>query len=232
MDIGSNKAVDEINTLLLENRHSLQSLQIGYVKGYCYEGPIHNISALQHQGSMETSEQWSKCELLPMLRNIIEADDPLKLHTLEIHKVETVVASTWLKAFDFRSIRNFALVDTRKFSLPVTAADLWHCLKDMNVSFNRLVTDAPSLELIELIDSFEGLETFLLCNCASRFSLKISKWLPALSNHFSTLKYLFIPRGKNEGGFFDTETMRAIVDGCPNLEEFGFAMREENLVSI
>lgn len=231
MSIASNKAVDDMAALLFNNRKSLRCLQMGFSQWQwrrTYD--IYASILFQRDGCAYEPCQWNEDQLLPILSEIVEEEEPMELHTLEIHRVSRMKASRWLKAFDFQSIRNFALIDTEIRELSA-AEKLWRRLKGAGVSFDQLATDIHCSALLEFIGSFKGLETLLLCGADLSFSSGISDWLPALSGHFSTLRYLFIPPDEGWGGICNAVTTKTIVDGCPSLEEFGFAMREEQLVS-
>jgi hypothetical protein len=194
-----------------------------------YDASIRGLQ--QQDGSPYTKDQWAGDQLLPVLRDLVEVGDPLKLRVLDIRRVSRICASRWTKAFDFHSIQKFALMDTRINTL-LDAGELWISLKDMGVSFNQLITDVQSPELLDFIGSFKGLEMFLPCRSTTPFFMGVVEWLPAISEHFRTLKHLLIPRTEGLDGFCNPECMQTIVDGCPNLEEFGFAMREQYFVSF
>lgn len=230
MNIASDKAVDDLAGLLFANRHSLRSFKMSFRLWRWLRSPDIELDSLTQGQIWDYMEWWGNDQLLPILRDVVEVGDPLNLHTLEIHRVGTINVPRWLQAFNFQTVQNFALIDTQFGSWRNETEELWRSFKKLGVSLQYLVTDAPNEELAHYVGSFQGLEGFLICDVDGRSCPGPDGLLHQLSGHFSTLRHLFISIGCHGGKFFRPRDIRAVVDGCFELEELGWGMQEEYLV--
>jgi hypothetical protein len=234
MDIACVKAADDLASLIFSNRHSLRSLRFGFRSWNWRRSLDIDPGSLPNEDRDAYVDSWANDQFLPILRDIVEAGNPLNLQTLEIHRVQSIDVARLLQAFCFQTIQRFALIDTSFDSWnddEDETEDLWRMLKDQEISLQYLVTDAPTEELVDFVGSFQGLEGLILCDSDARASPEPNEWMGPLYGHLSTLRHLFIPRSCHGSHFFGATDIQAIVEGCPELEEFGWGMREEDLVS-
>ncbi|KAF7116499.1 hypothetical protein CNMCM5793_004787 [Aspergillus hiratsukae] len=162
MNIACDKAADDLASLIFSNRHSLRSLRLGFRIWEWRRSLDIDTDSLTDEERYAYMDSWANDQFLPILRDIVETGNPLNLLTLEIHRVDRFNVPRLLQAFCFQTIQKFALIDTYFDPWNDETKELWRSLKDQQVSFQYLVTDAPNWELVDFVGSFQGLEGLLL----------------------------------------------------------------------
>lgn len=174
--------------------------------------------------------------LQPLIQPLLDINISLHLEELELHHVERIKMSNLAQVINFRCLRRFCLVDSNIHYME-DGAEIWNTLASLAdsqttipkpLSLTHITTDVEYEELSSFIGSFSGLETLLLCDVDKRFLVDYYSLIPNLSNHFLSLRRLFIPRNVHGFHYLYPKEMKRIISGCPHLEELGWGMRREN----
>lgn len=173
----------------------------------------------------------SRDHLFLIIEELIELNEPIKLHTLEVDYIMEVDVNHWSKAFDFNTIEKFSLTHTSdklpRPSIADFAPVMWRYFRENGIIFKSFKTDCDPFieELSRYMMSFEGLEELYLC------SFNYSPAFLDFQGHFHSLRILFLPK-LNCVLERPEKTLPMLIEGAPNLEELAISIAQYNQVSI
>lgn len=180
---------------------------------------------------MKEARIHSADELLPLWKYLLEKGEKLNLTDLELKKQTMFQIDNVCKVINFQVLKRLVLRETRMY-VEQDGENIWKFLTNVEgIRLKTLYTDAEYESLNGFLKSFKGLEELFLCDVDKR-------WLPSTDEFFSTitlsqgrtLKRFFYGRDVHGSNYLDANLIRKFIFGCPNLEELGFAMREEDMV--
>lgn len=175
-------------------------------------------------------DQLYKDHLFPIIEDLIELNEPIKLHTLEVDYIMQFDVNHWSKAFDFNTIEKFSLTHTHNNSTQSLSADLapemWRYFRKNIITFKSFKTgcDSHDEELLKYLSTFESLEELYLC------SIHFSPTFLDLQGHSRSLRVLFCAHWQcvdSDPGKF----LPSLIEGTPILEELAIAIARPFQVS-
>lgn len=220
LNLGTDNAADDTADLLFYLRKQLKALRLGVVKSWRRMIEIDEGSPDLMEGVMEYNTKCSRDTLYPFIHRFTLTDEPepMQLEQLEIRGASDAFDTpTWLRAFDFHTIRRFALIGG-SFHTPTAVRTLWDHLEKQQIAFTILKTDIECVELNSFLQSSKGLESLFF----QSHDMYVSSIGPTtLTSHFYSLRRLFY------GGDSDDFTpdagpiLEEVIRNCPLLEEVG-----------
>lgn len=203
-DITSFEATEDVSSFLLDNRESLKVLKLKFLEKFTLRDKLHNI-----------------------VYPIIEQQSQLQLHSLYLRNALSPGVPGWSEAFDFTSIRRFALFEAH-IAGNTRSKEVWNMFQRTGQHFESLITNCENDAFVEFVESSQGLEQLILCG-----ALRLISDFPKLNNHFDTLKCLFLPQEAPwEFPFSTNQDVVGIVSNCKQLEQLCITLDYNNQVLL
>ncbi|KAI1913654.1 hypothetical protein LOZ12_003990 [Ophidiomyces ophidiicola] len=195
-------SIDTICRVILSVRYQLKELSLHFSRPLpmdeTFETPIADI-------------------LPPLLRELLESGQPLRLQHLGIYGCGETDLASLFQAIDFSTIQSFSFVAGSPVNLY-----LWDNLRSRRVALTTLMTDQPGEGIYHYLQSFGGMRRLFLQYLSA--DLRVSQ---LCVQHWHTLRTLFLPPGNQT-----MHNVQAAASSCPNLEELGLVAYSDHLYEL